>query len=186
MREHRMCFKHYSFQGDCSYCQELNLSRQEPAPGSHPADYRTVETYSVGVDKMPPIMVDPTMPNTEIELRSGKSSVRIVNLAPPPPPADEMPSAEVATCIHGETDCAYCLRAIINCRDRTVATLEASLRELQSQLAAYREWITKNAIHSKSCSFREWECSQPECGETHSTPCNCGLDGLLTPPPLPT
>lgn len=32
--------------------------------------------------------------------------------------------------------------------------------------------------HLPTCKFREWECSQPDCGETHSTPCSCGWAAL--------
>lgn len=32
--------------------------------------------------------------------------------------------------------------------------------------------------HLKGCTYREWECSQPECYETHTSPCTC-TDELL-------
>lgn len=33
--------------------------------------------------------------------------------------------------------------------------------------------------HQSGCSYREWLCSQPTCGEFHETPCDCGRDALI-------
>ena len=39
--------------------------------------------------------------------------------------------------------------------------------------------LRRYAQHLEGCSYREWECSQPGCGETHTTPCSCGLEAAL-------
>lgn len=52
------------------------------------------------------------------------------------------------------------------------SVFEYSLKEI-----ARRVGIMSHALevlpHEPGCAFREWQCSQPDCGETHSTPCNC-------------
>lgn len=46
-------------------------------------------------------------------------------------------------------------------------------QECIAQLVAF-------ARHKEGCTFKESLCSQPDCGEWHTTPCNCGMNAALT------
>jgi len=39
-----------------------------------------------------------------------------------------------------------------------------------------KEALVKYGRHLPGCGYSEWECSQPNCGETHKFPCTCGLE----------
>lgn len=59
----------------------------------------------------------------------------------------------------------------------TAPTPLAVIDRLTAQVAGMQEALAQ-APHAEGCAFREWECSQPNCGKTHSTPCNCYLSTL--------
>ena len=46
------------------------------------------------------------------------------------------------------------------------------------------EALRKYGRHLPTCKFREWECSQPGCGETHCYACTCGWDIVLFNQPV--
>ena len=54
------------------------------------------------------------------------------------------------------------------------AAKDREIAELRQENEKLREY----ARHKDDCQFAEWECSQPECEETHSKPCTCDLADL--------
>jgi len=62
---------------------------------------------------------------------------------------------------------------------RFTVALNALLGAVPPVSDARREVLEKYGRHLKGCGFREWECSQPGCGETHSSPCTCGFAEVL-------
>ena len=48
-----------------------------------------------------------------------------------------------------------------------------SMTQVQSML------LLDYVQHKPNCAYEERECSQLGCGETHVTPCNCGLEKAI-------
>lgn len=54
-----------------------------------------------------------------------------------------------------------------------------SARPCRSEDDLLRKALLEFGKHAHGCSKRAWECSQPDCAETHSRPCDCGLEAAL-------
>lgn len=58
------------------------------------------------------------------------------------------------------------------------APTEREFAESTARHAAELEVALAKAPHAGNCKFREWDCAQPGCGETHGIPCDCYLSSL--------
>lgn len=64
------------------------------------------------------------------------------------------------------------LKGDLMAADIEIANYKADDAAQRQEIQRLRK-VIEDADHARDCTFREWECSQLNCGETHSTPCSC-------------